>query len=231
LDKTLRDGGKRLIQKKTDLDITGIPQGTPISGLLSNVFMINFDLAVKKHIEGMGGNYRRYSDDIFVMVPNTISFEETEKFISEQLKTCCAGSINLNRKKTEKRIYTVGEDGLGKITDANAKACKMQYLGFHFDGENVYIRNSSISKDRGKIIHVIRQHKKRRGQINTAQVFKMRSLRTITPYDDKRGKGFVYYGHRAATAHEGSPTIVAQIKKNDAFIKRAIKRERVRNVP
>jgi len=230
LDKKLRANGKPLIQKKTVLDIMGIPQGTPISGLLSNVFMISFDIAVKKHIEGIGGHYRRYSDDIFIMVPTKVAFEEVERFLSERLKVHCGGSIALNQKKTEKRIYAVSNAGVATITAPDLKACKIQYLGFHFDGKQVFIRNSSISKDRAKIIQVIRQHKKRRGQINTTQVFKRRSLRAITPYDNKRSKGFAYYADRSATAHGNSKTIAAQIKKNDAFIKKAIKRERIRNV-
>ena len=47
----------------------------------------------------------------------------------------------------------------------------------------------------------------------------------LTPHDDVKKKGFVYYAQRAADVHEFA-TITAQLKKNDRFIKRAEKRER-----
>ena len=228
LEKKYKDRGRGLIKNKDTLDITGIPQGTAISGLLANIFMIDFDIAVKSYIEGNGGMYRRYSDDIFIAVPPTVEFGEVDDFIKSQLKKCCAESIQLNDNKTEKRIYQAKPGKNGLILDQNRQPAKAQYLGFHFDGHNVFIRNSSMSKDRGKIIQLIRKHKKRRGKIDTAKVFKQRSARIITPYDNKNAKGFIRYVEGAAGVHDNSATIVAQIKKDDRFIKRAIRRERVR---
>lgn len=49
----------------------GIPQGSPISGMLANLYMYDFDLKMKSVIEDeMGGVYRRYSDDILLIVPS-----------------------------------------------------------------------------------------------------------------------------------------------------------------
>ncbi len=48
---------------------SGIPQGTPISAVLSNIYMLDFDRAVSKQIENVGGLYRRYCDDILCIVP------------------------------------------------------------------------------------------------------------------------------------------------------------------
>ena len=42
----------------------GIPQGSPMSALLSNIYMIPFDLTMQKLANEIGGHYRRYSDDI-----------------------------------------------------------------------------------------------------------------------------------------------------------------------
>lgn len=47
----------------------GIPQGSPISSLLSNFSMLDFDCAMATNVASWGGLYRRYSDDILVVVP------------------------------------------------------------------------------------------------------------------------------------------------------------------
>ena len=47
----------------------GIPQGSPLSPLLSNMYMANFDLAMQKWAESVGGMYWRYCDDILVVAP------------------------------------------------------------------------------------------------------------------------------------------------------------------
>lgn len=226
LDKQFKAVKRRLINKKDMLGITGIPQGTAISGLLSNIFMIDFDLAVKNKIEGDAGFYRRYSDDIFIAIPTSISFEKIEEFIKGQLQEACGDSIKLNDKKTEKRAYRKAFSVGGEVVNADDTKAKMQYLGFHFDGQNVYIRNSSISKDRGKTVQALRKYKKGKVKIDTVGVYKERSARQLTPYDNPKKKGFVYYAQRAAEAHGGADTIKEQIKKNDRFIKRAEKRER-----
>ena len=235
VNEKFKKNKKHLLKKKEMADMTGIPQGTAMSGLLSNIFMIDFDLAVKKFVEGKGGCYRRYSDDIFIAVPASENVEQVKDFIRKQLTDCCTSNkpsdeknhIKLNEKKTEEKIYRASAQGF-EIVNRDGKPSKVQYLGFHFDGENVFIRTSSISKDRGKIIQGLRKNKKGKGKIDTNAVFKERSSRKITPYDKKKAKGFAYYAERSAKAHGGSETIKKQIKKNDRFIKRAGKRELLR---
>jgi RNA-directed DNA polymerase len=228
LRKGIAAKGQHLLKKKNSLDITGIPQGTAISGLLSNIFMLDFDMAIKQYVDNIGGHYRRYSDDICIIVPATIEFTQVEDYVQQQLEKNCTSSIKLNRDKTEKKIYQNTQDLSSVVDGQSNQPSVIQYLGFHFDGKSVFIRNSSISKDRGKIVQLVRQHKKRRRRINTVKVFKRRSPRVITPHDKRTDKGFVRYVERAASVHGDSKTILAQISKEDWFIKRAIRRERVR---
>jgi Reverse transcriptase (RNA-dependent DNA polymerase) len=47
----------------------GIPQGSPISDLLANVYLYNFDLLVQEEVTKIGGRYTRYSDDILIIAP------------------------------------------------------------------------------------------------------------------------------------------------------------------
>jgi hypothetical protein len=229
LKRKLAVQGECLIKKKDILEITGIPQGTAISGLLSNIFMIDFDMAMKQYVGGIGGYYRRYSDDICIIVPTTIDFSQVENHVQQQLEKKCASSIKLNHEKTEKKIFKSTQSETLILDGLNNQPSMIQYLGFNFNGKNTFIRDSSISKHRGKIVQLIRwHHKKGTMWINTLQVFKRLSPRKITPYDEYNRKGFVYYAKRAAYVHGNSETISAQIRKNDPFIKKAIRRERLR---
>jgi hypothetical protein len=52
-----------------NLNPYGIPQGSPISDLLANLYMIDFDYEMNKYVLSMGGTYYRYSDDILIIMP------------------------------------------------------------------------------------------------------------------------------------------------------------------
>lgn len=49
----------------------GIPQGTPISASLSNLYMTRFDAEMEAEAAKRGALYQRYSDDILVACPPT----------------------------------------------------------------------------------------------------------------------------------------------------------------
>lgn len=53
----------------TNEDNFGIPQGTPISAMLSNIYMFNFDLRMKEFVDSCNGKYYRYCDDMLFIVP------------------------------------------------------------------------------------------------------------------------------------------------------------------
>lgn len=216
---------KNLIRHQSDLNIGGIAQGTAISGILSNIFMIGFDLAAKEEVEKLGGCYRRYSDDIFICIENA-KMEDLIKLVERLIEEKCAGSIKLNQDKTEIRFFT-RSGGKGVIQDEKGNKSKVQYLGFHFDGEKVHIRTSSMSKDRGKIIQTIRKYKDKESGINTRLVYKKRSPRKVSIFDNERKKGFSYYAARSRKIHK-STSIEQQIKgKSDRFIAASIKKERL----
>lgn len=62
--KRVRDSGLITTNKYT----FGIPQGTPISALLSNIYMIDFDQKMHALAKECGGSYRRYCDDMLFIV-------------------------------------------------------------------------------------------------------------------------------------------------------------------
>jgi len=99
----------------------GIPQGTAISALLSNVYMLNFDEAAKRFASSRGGKYMRYCDDMLFILPGTdhasvTSFAEKE---IEKLK------LSLNPDKT---AFCVFKRSL--VSSRLEAENPLQYLGF-----------------------------------------------------------------------------------------------------
>ena len=54
--------GHKILRKK------GIPQGSPISATLANIYMIEFDTVISNSVRELGGLYQRYSDDMVAIV-------------------------------------------------------------------------------------------------------------------------------------------------------------------
>ena len=85
---------------KVNRNSYGIPQGSPISATLSNIYLIEFDKIVNIHIKQFGGIYRRYCDDILLILPesNSVFVESIQQFITGQLK---------NTGKPKHRLTTI----------------------------------------------------------------------------------------------------------------------------
>ena len=113
----------------------GIPQGTPISALLSNLYMMRFDISMRQHMDTIGGLYYRYCDDILLIVPrrhrDSVAGEAQQRI--HQLK------LSINPSKTERRTFIQHADG-GQEADK-----PLQYLGFTFDGQRILIRSAAFA--------------------------------------------------------------------------------------
>ena len=113
----------------------GIPQGTPMSAFLANLYMFEFDKIVfEEVVTNRKGMYRRYSDDILIIV-NKEDEAEVERFVME---TIADQKLIIQPEKTQKTYFNTGK---------LFKGCKpLQYLGFDFDGRKVLIKSSSLAK-------------------------------------------------------------------------------------
>jgi hypothetical protein len=137
----------------------GIPQGTSLSCVLANLYMIDFDEAVSLFITSIGGLYRRYSDDVIVVVPKSYA-PAVESHIEEEAKDI---DLTLNKNKTE-RHHFVDKDGVLVCFDsAKNKVAPLQYLGIQFDGEEGFLRHAGIAKFQR------RRNRAVRGTINRLQ--------------------------------------------------------------
>ncbi len=75
----------------------GIPQGSPISAILSNIYMIDFDVKMKEFISKVNGKYYRYCDDILCIAP-IVYKSKIEKFIIDNVDLL---RLKINDDKTE----------------------------------------------------------------------------------------------------------------------------------
>ena len=145
----------------------GIPQGLPISAVLANLYLLEFD---KKIIENIvlkeKGFYRRYSDDI-ILICNVNSLEKNKNYIENLIKE---SNLEISTEKTEKFIFKNTEYNLSnekrltsfKIQEKKEiKDAPLIYLGFEFRGYNVCIKSTNVAKFYRRLISIVKRRAKR----------------------------------------------------------------------
>lgn len=180
--------GKSLL-KEFPYDKKGIPQGTAISSLLANIYLLEFDRMVFEKIRNIEGSlYRRYSDDIIVVCPQEMK-SEIKSFVENCIYDCC--KLNINSEKTEVVYFSNG-----KIQD---KLLNLRYLGFEFDGEKVLLKSSALSKYHRRMKYFIkRKFSKAKIMKETAQEdFKVWRNQIWKRYSDKGIRNFISYANKA----------------------------------
>ncbi|MEG0272746.1 MAG: reverse transcriptase/maturase family protein [Hydrogenoanaerobacterium sp.] len=138
---------KKNIPSKADANqtIRGIPQGSAISAVLSNVYMVEFDKAVYEYVCSLNGLYLRYSDDFIVIIPNSCgtALKNVKDFVFDLVKKI--DGIELQSDKTQ--LYTYKNYTINNVSDdANHFVSHIDYLGFVFDGKEVTLRPKTVSK-------------------------------------------------------------------------------------
>jgi len=191
---------------ETHKEVFGIPQGSPLSGLLSNIALLNFDVQLSAAARKRQALYYRYSDDILVVC----ECKDADYFNS--LVEDALAKLNLKTNNKTKRHYF--STAYGRLVADTP----LQYLGFMFDGTNVSIRSSSLIRFQAKISRRISQAIKSRDKhnkvrANTGQkpreLFKQ-SLLSSSTHLGKRN--FIRYGLRASSIF-ASPVIRRQIAR------------------
>jgi hypothetical protein len=109
----------------------GIPQGTPISASLSNLYMTEFDAEMHAEATKRGALYQRYSDDILVACPPTRQ-NVLKALVEEKLEE---HGLKLQASKTD--IVTL---------HAPASTSTFQYLGYQLGHVDARLRLKSLSR-------------------------------------------------------------------------------------
>lgn len=130
----------------------GIPQGAPISDLLANLYLVDYDSFMYRYCADRGGVYFRYSDDILLILPGDKASgqiamrdarNEIKKYGSKiKIKEEKCQIYTFDNTKNRNRVVKVQGDGGGN---------GLEYLGFRYDGRKIYLRDSTVSNLMRKI--------------------------------------------------------------------------------
>lgn len=190
----------------------GIPQGSAMSAVLSNIYMIDFDTEMEEFARDNGIFYRRYCDDIILVRRSHDSLDALGFMKGVLAKT--GVELRIHDEKTENYIFD-GE----KISVGGS----VQYLGLTFDGKKIRIRNGSLARFHRKMRSAVAYRKskaeRRKGDLNGVLM-----LRTLyKKYSWKKDfKSFHGYAGRvvSATALSG---VRRQLRKNQSQLEGLLK--------
>jgi RNA-directed DNA polymerase len=200
----IRDAG--LIQINTSG--CGIPQGSPMSAVLSNIYMLDFDCAVAAWVAERGGIYRRYCDDILVAVPSSCT-EDVEAFVGSQIENLV---LEIQPAKTTSHHFDTCSGQVRLDTP-------LSYLGLVFDGARVLLRTVAISRYYSKLrsgVRLAAQTKRKHNlkeQKNGVRKTPLKTRKLYVLYSYVGRHNFTSYAYRAARTL-GSPAIKKQIKRH-----------------
>jgi len=164
----------------------GIPQGSPISALLSNIYLLDFDRQMSTIARRIGGIYRRYSDDILWICPAGVAGE-----IESEVHRCI-GEFRLKINPTKIETSVFGYESGGRLVSDKP----LQYLGFVFDGQRRLVRPNTLARFYRRIRTAIRHAKRMAAKTGTdPRVFRRRIYERFSHLGTRN---FVTYGRRAA---------------------------------
>ncbi|WP_233171816.1 antiviral reverse transcriptase Drt2 [Dyella sp. ASV21] len=170
----IRDGGLVNVNKATK----GIPQGSPISAGLSNAYMLPFDEVLKAKIFSVGGFYRRYCDDILVVVPDEFAVEMKD-LVRDQLSQL---KLSMQPTKTLECRFS------------NGMADKpLQYLGLTFDGARVLLRPAGVARYYAKMRANVKLHKEAKVTDGDTPILQQRRKSLVRMYTEHAPPGHRSY--------------------------------------
>lgn len=187
-DKWVKDNEGAIVLKDY-----GIPQGSPISSVLANLYMLDFDKKINDYVAEFGGIYRRYSDDMIVICPLLKKDDVIEKFkeeISEE-------KLEIQSKKTQifhfERKNNILSCSQEFSTSLNANK-NLIYLGLEFDGMSIRVRSASMSGFYRKMKRTIKRakHFANHPAAKNNQIFKARILKRFSYKGAQRRRKYVW---------------------------------------
>lgn len=191
---------------KQNPDKFGIPQGTPISSALSNLYMIDFDAKLLAFCNSIGGLYRRYADDILVVCP------PAHAAAAEALVTAALGAekLAINPDKTERKTFS-------SLTFDQA-----QYLGFRLFNGGARIRESSLSRQWRKLRRSVRRTA-RVGQkaMDAGKATKIFTQKLRKRFGAHPVRNFSSYARRSANSLK-SKLIIRQVRRLEKELDRLV---------
>ncbi len=156
----------------------GIPQGSPISSILANIYLLHFDKKINDFITTKNGFYRRYSDDMIV-VCKLLDVESIKKLFYSEIEKY---KLQIQPQKTQEFIFEKDDLSLKcgqQFEDILNYNKNLIYLGFEFDGKKVLLKSASLAGFYRKLKKNIRRAKFY-SRIHNKEIFKRRLYKRFT---------------------------------------------------
>lgn len=240
-EKIAGGGSQKSIIQHHDKEF-GIPQGSPISDLLANLYLLDFDIEMSVEARRLGGQYSRYSDDILIIIPGASADGEAAMKFAQDCIAKCGDQIKIKDEKSY--IYEFSPEPSGGLNfnrilgNGGQGKNGLEYLGFRFDGKKIYIKDSTLSnlwrKVTRKAIKEAVMAAKRYPDKSSADIRKfvnyeklVKEFGRVEDFEDKsddvRSWTFWTYANRAQEVFGdlGKP-IAGQLKKHKLIIKQKV---------
>ncbi|MEG0759631.1 MAG: reverse transcriptase domain-containing protein [Raoultibacter sp.] len=127
----------------------GVPQGSPISATLANIYMLSADKQLHDYVVSLGGFYMRYSDDFMIVLPDKGDSAFSAQYA--KIKAVLDAIPKLNLQDTKTKLFHVQNNSIEScshqyIPTLNNSKNAIDFLGFTYDGKAVTIREKTLSK-------------------------------------------------------------------------------------
>lgn len=174
----------------------GIPQGTPISAIYANIYMLEADKLINTLVKSLGGIYMRYSDDFMIVLPTDSESEFTKYYATISDIIASIPGLELQGKKTKLFYYSdahVRNITKDFIPESNVGKNIIDFLGFSFDGCSVKIREKTTFK------YYTRMYRKAKTIVrNNGMSPKGKKISCKNLYSKYSYKGSLYFKQRVA---------------------------------
>jgi RNA-directed DNA polymerase len=180
----------------------GIPQGSPLSAIFSNIYMARFDLACAKQFTAMGVFYRRYSDDIIIICSREAAKDALD-FIKVEIAKL-GPSLKINDSKTEISEFERLASGVFECDKP------ITYLGLTYDGNRVFLRGRTVSRYYRRMTYAARQTARSAKKSSSGKLFLRSIYRDLTHL----GRQNFYTYAKRASAVLGDESSVRQLRRH-----------------
>ena len=209
----------------------GIPQGSPISAVLANVYMLDADRLIYQKVKQYNGLYMRYSDDFIIILPKQEDYKVFEEII-EIIKTI--PNLKLENKQTQ--FFKVDLPVISNISkcfavDADDSQKRINFLGFSYDGNKIYIRPKTTGKYYYRMIRKakgIAKNKDFKGADKLYMIYSERGAKGKRA-DGKTGNFFTYI-ERVENEFGENEMIHQDVKRHISKIRKSLKKMKKRRM-
>ena len=188
VDKPFKNSLRELKGKEI---LKGIPQGTPISATLANVYMLDFDERINREASDPERNayYQRYSDDLIIICDQS---DEDYFYQLMRKEIEVRSKLDIQPKKTKIYRYNLDENSkfAGGLLDEDTinRNKQLEYLGFVYNGKKVFVKTAGFSRFYRKMRKSFKRgaHFAGKAHIPSDSLFETRLYKRFTHRGSKR---------------------------------------------